>query len=465
LLGFQRTIGDPSEIYVSNYTRLHLDMSQQREELLNFEQSMMRPTTAVEIVPSYDLSVLKTLDSSDAADTLKETSSVMEEGGLSDLWKARLLLIGAAALYGTNFSLVKLLGDIMPVGVSTSLRFGAAALVTLPWLLKDARNDKDALMAAWLGFEVGLWNSIGYVSQAVGLDTTPAAESAFICSLAVVTVPILDFCAGRPLQSKQWVGAFLAVLGVAFLELVGEPLSGHSMSTGDLLTLVQPFAFGIGFWRMDDAMNRFPTQASRMTASQLLAIFMASLAYGGWALDLSTLHSYPWAEWMTDPTLLFSIFWTGVITTAMTIYMENKAMETLSAAETTLIFSTEPLWGSAFAALVMGDQLGPNVGFGAAFIFTACIYSNLGMEGLQKLWQGSVSSVVGNQHATGRRNNGSATMNPQAPISLQRQWTWFSLSAATSWAWWKVAVPNIPTMDDVTDVVEEGLSTIVEKIL
>lgn len=96
-----------------------------------------------------------------------------------EIWNARLLLIGAAALYGTNFSFVKLLGDIMPVGVSSTLRFGLAALATLPWLLQkgDENEDTDvSFNAALAGFEVGLWNSVGYIAQAVGLGTTDASK-------------------------------------------------------------------------------------------------------------------------------------------------------------------------------------------------------------------------------------------------------------------------------------------------
>lgn len=96
-----------------------------------------------------------------------------------EVWNARLLLIGAAALYGTNFSFVKLLGDIMPVGVSSTLRFGLAALATLPWLLQkgDENEETDvSFNAALAGFEVGMWNSVGYIAQAVGLETTDASK-------------------------------------------------------------------------------------------------------------------------------------------------------------------------------------------------------------------------------------------------------------------------------------------------
>lgn len=131
-----------------------------------------------------------------------------DEGFLSVIWRARLLLLGAAALYGTNFSVVKILGDTMPVGISATLRFGLAALVTLPWLLAPPK-DGSSLMptstdsktnwwespwkslqsltstttvgAALAGFEVGMWNSVGYLAQAVGLETTDASKVRSFC--------------------------------------------------------------------------------------------------------------------------------------------------------------------------------------------------------------------------------------------------------------------------------------------
>jgi len=385
------------------------------------------------------------------------------------VWKARSLLIGAAALYGTNFSLVKLLGDTMPEGISLTIRFALAALVTLPWLFEgEMFNDisgeinRDILMATWLGFEVGLWNSIGYVAQAVGLETTQAGKSAFICSLAVVVVPLLDFVTGsKRIETRQWIGAILAVVGVAFLELAGggevvgavQQSSTGILSTGDMLSLVQPFAFGIGFWKIEKALHQYPTEARRLTAAQLLAVFCASLCYGWSAIDISALHSFPWLEWMTSPTILFSLFWTGVITTALTIYMENKAMETLSAAEATVIFATEPLWGTAFAAAVMGEQFGVNSAIGAAFIMIACFYSNLGKDGITR-----VAKDI-NKNAR------------QVPVKVQNQWASFATSVATSWASWDIAMasaadtfPEIPGLDNTLEDIVDLVSNVLENL-
>jgi hypothetical protein len=125
-----------------------------------------------------------------------------------DVWNARILLLGAAALYRTNVSFVKLLGEVMPVGAmgTTCMRFRLAALATLPWIFAKPRENADmttTLAAALAGF--GMWNSVGYVAQAVGLETTSASKSAFLCSLSVVIVPLIERCVGKQLTRKQIV--------------------------------------------------------------------------------------------------------------------------------------------------------------------------------------------------------------------------------------------------------------------
>jgi drug/metabolite transporter (DMT)-like permease len=361
---------------------------------LSSSSSLLQYQESISLLPSaprkgiLDLSPIG-VEAEDATAPSTAAAKAVEDG----LWQARLLLVGAAALYGTTFSLVKLLGDTMPVGISTTLRFGLAALVTMPWLVSNL-HKKGAMHAAWLGFEVGMFNSIGYVTQAVGLGTTEASKSAFVCSLAVVVVPLLDFLTGKRLEARQWIGVLMAVVGVAFLELGGDA-AVTGLSDGDLLSLVQPLVFGMGFWKMERAMHQHPEEASRITAGQLFAVFLASAAYGMYSIDFdipSAMVTYPWQEWLSSPSLLFGLFWTGCITTALTIYMETVALKTLSAAETTLIFSTEPVWGTAFAAIVMGEQLGPEAGIGAFCILTACVYSNLGWKGIQQLLNGGKTS-------------------------------------------------------------------------
>ena len=125
------------------------------------------------------------------------SSSLSKSPPTNDVWIARLLLLLSAALYGTNFTMVKSLDESLSVGISSTLRFGFAALCMLPWLLtpideelKTMAKDKLAkckneaerrscveptsLAAGLAGMEIGMYNSIGYITQAVGLKTIPA---------------------------------------------------------------------------------------------------------------------------------------------------------------------------------------------------------------------------------------------------------------------------------------------------
>lgn len=318
---------------------------------------------------------------------------------LSPVWQARLLLVLSAMLYGTNFTFVKVLNENVPVNIGTSLRFSLAAIATLPWLLQKSKEkiemkfilteSRQITMAASTGaiiggIEVGVWNAIGYLSQAIGLETSPASTSAFICSLAVVVVPILDFLAGKKILSREVIGALLAVVGVGLLEL--DDLSsgigaggGSLLSAGDLFTLVQPFAFGMGFWRMEHYMRKFPTSANQLTASQLSTIALSSIACFLYTSGFDGLPEFSqWMQWLHDPTIIGAVCWTGLITTGLTVYMETLALKTLSAAETTMLFSTEPIFGGICASAVLGESFGVGGLVGAAMVLSGCLYSNMG---------------------------------------------------------------------------------------
>ena len=110
------------------------------------------------------------LDNESFADSLPKSTPSRDA-----LWKARLQILLASVLYGTSFPLTKILDDHIPLGPSLTLRFGLASLVTLPWLWEhpvlDWKTSRPALVQ---GMQVGVWVSIGFLAQAIGIVTTKA---------------------------------------------------------------------------------------------------------------------------------------------------------------------------------------------------------------------------------------------------------------------------------------------------
>jgi len=207
--------------------------------------------------------------------------------------------------------------------------------------------------------------------------------------MACLTVPILDYIWGKKLLRRQVIGAILAAVGVFALEMGGGTQT--SITNGDWESLVQPIVFGLGFWRLEAAMEKYPTEAGRLASAQLVTVFLVSLLYlacpdnlpflGGSSAEGDVCNVMPTGDeiisWLLDPRIVGMIVWTGVVTTAFTIYMETLALKTLSAAETTLIFSTEPLFGAAFAAVVANEVFGLPDAIGAAFIILGCVVSGI----------------------------------------------------------------------------------------
>jgi len=321
---------------------------------------------------------------------------------------ARSMLMVVAAVYGTNFGCIKLMEEQLPCSAAMASRFAVATLFLLPACVKA---PPKVVLA---GFETGLWCAVGYLAQALSLQgiggvAQDAGKSGFICALVCLVVPILDAMIGKMPSRRTWIAAAAATLGIGLLELGdAAPVPGAggvvSVSTSDLVSLLQPIGFGLGFWRMETFSRKFPEGALPLAAGQILSTGILST---GWALseagfmgvsgfmDINTNLGGPgtldgtsvdgvatlsgWVSTIVaSPVLLGTIMWTGVATTALTVLGETMALRTLSATETTLIFSTEPLWAAAFANMVLGETMGPSAAAGGALIVAACAWSALG---------------------------------------------------------------------------------------
>ncbi|KAG2606077.1 hypothetical protein PVAP13_4NG158500 [Panicum virgatum] len=145
-------------------------------------------------------------------------------------------------IFASNISVVKEAETLLNPDLFNMLRFTIAAVPFVPLLLKSLR-DMQILVR---GVELGLWVSMAYLAQAVGLLTADAGRSSFISALTVIIVPFLDGLFGAEVPAYTWFGAFLSLLGVAMLELSGSP-----PCVGDLLNLLSAFSFAIHMLRTE----------------------------------------------------------------------------------------------------------------------------------------------------------------------------------------------------------------------
>lgn len=301
------------------------------------------------------------------------------------LWP-RVLLLGVAAIWGTNFGTVKLIQTALPASAAAGVRFGLAAAALSPALLGARRRLSAGLWRE--GVVVGLWVFAGYATQSIALEGCHANTSAFLCSLAVAAVPLLTwlFPSLRPSNSSEppsslstWLSAGLAIAGVACLELG----AGAPITASDGFALFQAVAFGMGFILNERALAKYPDAALPISAIQLLVVAALSAA---WALTDSATWSAAGglhvlapdlSPVFADATIGGALAYAGLITTAATVVAENVALVRVTAAEMAVLLATEPLWAALFSAALLGESMAPTAAGGGALILAACLVSTL----------------------------------------------------------------------------------------
>ena len=171
---------------------------------------------------------------------------------------SRLALLAVAALSGSGYAAVRVLGDSYDSSSILAIRFVIAALVLAPWLRRCAPEVMGVAV------ETGGWLSVGYIAQAVCLQTSNAGAAAFLASLTTVVCPIIERLTGKRLDKKAWTAMVLAVLGAFALEFG----AGEMPHANDLIGLLQPLLFGIYLFKTEAALEKHPDLGIPITAVQ-----------------------------------------------------------------------------------------------------------------------------------------------------------------------------------------------------
>jgi len=305
-----------------------------------------------------------------AASGLDDAASPALVGGASggsEAWLWRGVMLVLTMVWATNFAVIKLVLDVPGVDVSlyAASRFAVASAVMFPFLLRASSAE-----VVTRGMECGAWISVGYIGQALGLLTTSADKSAFICSLNVLFVALAVGVMNRRLELRSLAAALVACSGVGLIELGSEV----TPAAGDLLSLCQPVGFGMGYIRLEEIMRKYPNDAFAVTASKLAVVALTCL---GWA-SVQAGGSLPdFSPILSSHVALSVILYTGLITTAGAVAIESMAFKRVPATDATVILSSEPLWAALFSFLLVGEEFTSKMAAGAVLIIAACLYNEL----------------------------------------------------------------------------------------
>ncbi|WP_145201987.1 DMT family transporter [Sphingobium sp. B2] len=290
-------------------------------------------------------------------------AAVLDRKPVPSRWligRAELALIGITILWGGTFLIVH--GAVAHSGplYFVGLRFGTAALLTLPLAAPMLRGM--TLRELWAGLVIGLGIFAGYTLQTWGLQTISSSSSAFITAAYVPLVPVLQWIIlrRRP-RLASWIGVVLAFIG---LLLVAAPQDGVKMGKGELITLVStvPIALEIIFISLfAGSVNILRVTVVQLAVTSLLA-FACMVPVG------EAIQPFSWA-------VVIAACGLGAMTAIIQLVM-NWAQRTVSPTRATLIYAGEPVWAGIIGRIA-GDRLPPMALLGGAMIVAAVIVSEL----------------------------------------------------------------------------------------
>lgn len=279
--------------------------------------------------------------------------------------RADLLMLLTALIWGTTFVAQRLgMNEIGPF-LYTGLRFSLGALVLLPLLLRrrpDAVVEPPNRSLLLGGLLLGLALTAGINLQQVGLLFTSVTNSGFITGLYVIIVPLLGLLIGQRAGLGTWLGASLAVLGMALLSIGAD----FQVASGDWLQLAGAVIWGVHVLLVGALANRHdPLRIAFLQFATCAAIsLLLALVFEEIQID---------AILRAAPAILYG----GVIAVGIGYTLQVVAQRHAIASHAAIILSLEAVFAAISGALVLDESLSPRGYLGCALMFAGMLAAQL----------------------------------------------------------------------------------------
>lgn len=279
--------------------------------------------------------------------------------------RADLLMLLTAMIWGAAFVAQRAGMEAIGPFLFTGLRFAMGALVLLPlffWKPAGAKHEpfNRSLLAG--GIAMGLALTLGINLQQVGLLFTSVTNSGFITGLYVIMVPLLGLLVGQRAGTGTWLGAGLAVLGMALLSLGAD----FRIASGDWLQLAGAVVWGVHVLLVGALASRH--DPLRIAFLQFLTCALLSLLLAVLLEEIDVA-----AILRAGPAILYG----GVIAVGIGFTLQVVAQKHAIASHAAIILSLEAVFAALAGALLLDESLPARGYLGAALMLAGMLVAQL----------------------------------------------------------------------------------------
>jgi drug/metabolite transporter (DMT)-like permease len=273
-----------------------------------------------------------------------------------------LLLIAATVVWGVSFVIVKgALAAITPLAF-LAVRFAIATAALAPFTDFRTRWSRAELHG---GLLLTILLATGFAMQAVGLQYTTPARSAFIVALSSVLAPLVAIVVLRH-RPGGIVLVAVAIAGVGIYFLTAPDAGG--LNRGDLWTLGTAVVFSGHIVAVAEL-------SKRHDARRLVWLQLAGTTVGA-AVAAALLEPIRIA-WSLE--LIGALLFTGVVATAAALVWQMRAQRRMSSARAALLLCFEPVFATIASWIWLGERLSAVQWVGAGLIIGGMLLAELPM--------------------------------------------------------------------------------------
>jgi drug/metabolite transporter (DMT)-like permease len=280
---------------------------------------------------------------------------------------ADLLLLITAIFWGWTFIIVKWsITLIDPYFFIFSRFLTAFILLTILFHSRIKQHWRSCLKP---GIILGLFLTLGFIAQTLGLKFTTASASGFITGLNVILVTVFAAIITHKLPNKIVLfGILAATAGLLLLTFKGT----LAFQTGDLLTLACAVLFALHIVYTERLAQNL--LASVLTIIQFGTVVIISGFVYLWIGEKNIqLAAFSNTQWL-------AILYCGIPATAVAFLFQTKAQQKVPAFRTAILLATEPLFAGIFAISLRFDPFDWKVVAGGLLIFTGMILASWDTE-------------------------------------------------------------------------------------
>lgn len=273
-----------------------------------------------------------------------------------------------AVFWGGSYTAAKIALQYDDVLVFMFIRFALTAVLMVPITLKGLRADIRNNLK--IGIPLGTILFSIFIAETYGIKYTTASNAAVLISLCVVFTPLLDSLITRtPLNWGILAAATACVFGTGVL-VNGSDVA---FNFGDQLILV-----AAGLRALMVTATKKLTAGLTLSSGGLTTVQFGTVA----VLTLLTLLALPGPleiHVSSEIPYILAILFLVFLCTMFAFYVQTKMVRATSPTRVSMLMGTEPIFGAAFAVMLLNEQMTPAMMVGGGII-VAATYAGIRFE-------------------------------------------------------------------------------------